>query len=272
MPSLHVVDTGLLKGFVEVNPRWSGFTTQDYFDAIESICSENEPHDDHVPQVSIGDFDLRGYEVARGQYFHTSTKDIAVTFSRNSIVFSKTAVRKLESPLYVQMLFDPVNKIFAVRPTTKDDRHGVNWAKIYERYCTTKAVRASAFLPTLYEILEWKTENKYRVRGIRQQREKEIVLLFDLRDTEVYIRMRDTEQENIDGGFEVFQKDFTPILRTPATMIGYPPEWADTFGAEWRSHDQQSILSKAGVQQAWELDKPGIPFEREGAIQPSTPE
>ena len=272
LPSLHVVDSGLLKGFVEVNPKWSGFTTQDYFDAVEGICTESEPHDDHIPQVNVGDFDLRGYEVARGQYFHTSTKDIAVTFSRNSIVFSKTAVRKLESPLYVQMLFDPVNKIFAVRPTTKDNRHGVNWAKVYERYCTTRAVHASAFLPTLYEILEWKPDNKYRVRGIRQQRDKEIVLLFDLCDTEVYIRMKDAGQEEADGGFEVFQKEFTPILRTPATMIGYPSEWADSFGAEWHSHDQSSILSKAGLEQEWELHRPGIPFERGDEIQPTTPE
>lgn len=273
LPSLHVVDSGILKGFVEVNPKWSGFTVQDYFDAIEDICTGSEPSDNHaIPQVSIGDFDLRGYEVVRGQYFHTTTKDITVTFSMNSIVFSKAAVRKLESPLYVQMLLDPVKKTFAVRPTTKENRHGVNWAKVYEHYCSTKEIHATAFLPTLYEILGWKTENKYRIRGTRQQRDKEIVLLFDLQDTEVYIRMKGTGQENNGDCFEVFREEFVPLTQTPATMVGYPPDWAETFGMEWHSHNSQPVHALREARMEWELQRPGVPFEREGGISPTPPD
>jgi len=32
-----VIDSGLLKGFVIVNPRWAGFKSTDYYDAAISI-------------------------------------------------------------------------------------------------------------------------------------------------------------------------------------------------------------------------------------------
>ena len=51
----------------------------------------------HV-EVKSGEFDLRGYEIARSQFFD-STDRITVTFGQGDIRFSAPAVRKLTARL-----------------------------------------------------------------------------------------------------------------------------------------------------------------------------
>lgn len=118
LPSLHVINTGALCGFVELNPRWSGFSKEDYLDAVQ--CFE---YIDHLPSVSFrekevqaGEFDLRGYEIVRSQFFR-SCNDISVTFSLSDLLFSQQCVQKLNKTATVELLFDPVHHRLAVRPT-----------------------------------------------------------------------------------------------------------------------------------------------------------
>ena len=71
LPRLHVIEKGVLVGYVPINPRWSGFQAIDYMNASQSIsnCTVQSTDDMLEVQANSGDFDLRGYEVARGQYF-----------------------------------------------------------------------------------------------------------------------------------------------------------------------------------------------------------
>ena len=77
-----------------LSTRWAGFKEDDYINASLSVYSGTEqflPPSSPV-KVQSGDFDLRGYEIARSQFFD-STDRITVTFSLNDIKFSTTAVR-----------------------------------------------------------------------------------------------------------------------------------------------------------------------------------
>ena len=57
----------------EQHPRWAGFKEGDYYLASKSVYSspEEEPHPEEEIQfeVEAGDFDLRGFEIARGEFF-----------------------------------------------------------------------------------------------------------------------------------------------------------------------------------------------------------
>lgn len=48
LPELRVIDSGVLKGFVTINPRWAGFKEADYMNAAQSVYIE----DDNVPSES----------------------------------------------------------------------------------------------------------------------------------------------------------------------------------------------------------------------------
>ena len=70
LPELKVITEGALKGFVSINPRWGGFKADDYIKASRSVraLEENNPMNNNEVEVYNGDFDLRGYEVARTQF------------------------------------------------------------------------------------------------------------------------------------------------------------------------------------------------------------
>ena len=125
LPQLKVIPGGVLKGFVSINPRWAGFKETDYRNASSSVYDGTEqsgPSSGHV-EVKSGEFDLRGYEIARSQFFD-STDRITVTFSQGDIRFSAPAVRKLDSTL-VELLIHPKKLVFAVRNAGKDCRNAM---------------------------------------------------------------------------------------------------------------------------------------------------
>lgn len=76
LPELRVIDSGMLKGFVSINPRWAGFKERDYFMAAQSVYAtgdddsaveETEPQPVEI-HVEAGDFDLRGFEITRSEF------------------------------------------------------------------------------------------------------------------------------------------------------------------------------------------------------------
>lgn len=266
LPYLHVIEAGALKGFVEINPKWAGFTIDDYLNAVHSV--QTDPSDSlivyHEKQVQPGDFDLRGYEIARAHFFQT-WGDVYVTFSRSEIIFSKSCVRKLNNTPTIELLFDPIRHLLAVRPTLEENRHGVVWATVYPHSCNTRTVSGAAFLPTLFEILHWKSENKYRIRGVRRQKDNDVVLLFDMHDTEIYIPLRRIN-ENGKGGektpFELFDHGAIPVATSLRTsMIAYPAEWADSFGRDFYSHEQTPELAAIDRDGQWDVSQPGVPYK-----------
>ena len=94
LPQLHVIPEGVLKGFVLVNARWSGFHPEDYYSASESVTeNEDDPAENKEFHAESGDFDFRGYEVARAQFFEAGNS--CMTFSAKGISFNTLCVRKL---------------------------------------------------------------------------------------------------------------------------------------------------------------------------------
>lgn len=269
LPHLRVIESGALKGFVSINLRWAAFTSEDYYEAASSVSPGIKQEPAYV-ECSPGDFDLRGYEIARASFFQ-SKEDVLVTFSYSDISFSKSSVTKLNKVTVVELLFDPINKLFAVRPTTKENRNGVTWATVYGNHCKQKDISGSAFLPTLYKILDWKRENKYRIRGVRRQKENEAVLLFDLHEIEVFISLKATAHEQ--EAFPTFEPDITPIGGYSKTsMIAYPPHWVDSFGYGVYNHEQAPATAAIDRDGQWEITQPGIAYSTNNDITPSSDE
>ena len=187
LPELKVLPDGVLKGFVSINPRWAGFKEDDYINASLSVYGGTEqflPPSSPV-KVQSGDFDLRGYEIARSQFFD-STDRIIVTFSLNDIKFSTTAVRKLNSTL-VELLIHPNKHLFAVRIVPQTHRNAMQWAKKRGNISTPRAISGTAFMPTIYALLGWNADCRYRITGIKRGNGSDAVLIFNLEETEIFI-------------------------------------------------------------------------------------
>lgn len=241
LPELKVIPEGVLKGFVSINPRWAGFKEDDYINASASVYNgtEQTSASSALVEVQSGDFDLRGYEIARSQFFD-STDRITVTFSQGDIRFSCPAVRRLESTL-VELLMHPQKQILAVRTAGKECRNAMQWSKKKSGISFPRGISGTAFLPTLYSLLGWKDDCRYRITGIKRGKGNDAILLFNLTEPEIFIP-NDTVSSLPESDTSV--KPFTDSNRR--NVRAYPPDWADTFGSNYYSHAQAQELAGFG--------------------------
>jgi len=254
LPELKVISEGALKGFVSVNPRWAAFSADDYRLASASVYEE-PPHlqsEDIEVEAQSGDFDLRGYEIARSQFFDTAGK-VCVTFSTDRLWFSTECIRKFDKVLYVEMLVHPSEQLFAIRPSSKEAKNAVRWMKISDESYCPRPVSGMAYLDTIYALFGWDIECRYRVRGIRRQKDNESVVVFDMQETEVFIPGIATE------GY--FTKNIRPLTTTPKdNIVAFPPSWASGFGSNYYRHAQMRELVGIDRDGTWDVAVEAKPF------------
>jgi DNA invertase Pin-like site-specific DNA recombinase len=263
LPELQVIRDGVLKGFVSVNPRWVGFGADDYRAASDSVDDNGDKLEAERFQIEAqsGDFDLRGYEIARSQFFDTARK-ICITLSSDGIVFSTECIRKFNKALFIEMLVQPNEHLLVVRPCTKETRTAIRWANLNEGQYYSRTVSCAAYIKTLYELFGWKSGCKYRVRGIFKQKDNEAVVIFNMKETEIFI-----PQDTLDSArVEAMTDDLLPNDVRPFTIgpkkdiMAYPSSWANTFGSNFYRHAQARELATFYSQGIWNVNEEGQPF------------
>lgn len=261
LPQLQVIPEGVLKGFVSINPRWAGFTADDYIRASRSIAGNADTSEKHIGiKTHAGAFDLRGYEIARSQFFDTARKS-CVTFAANELKFSAECIRKMKNAPFIELLLYPDKYLLAVRPCVKANRNAVRWTVLKESTFHPRMIGGAAFLPTIYEIFGWQSDCKYRVRGIRKQNTDESVYVFDMRETEVFIpseRVPSDDDEFSDAPNKIEYSNVKPIISTPKTICAFPADWASTFGSEFYRHAQTREMVTFSETGAWNIQSDGL--------------
>lgn len=234
LPELKVIPDGILKGFVAIHPRWAGFKPDDYHTASQSAYSDisNVSSSPSEVEAKSGDFDFRGYEIARGPFFQTANR-ISATFSNECITFTTEAVRKFNKETSVELLIHPSKKLLAVRPCPKDSRNSMKWGRMKNGVLVPRTIRGTAFLPTIFMLLGWNKACKYRIIGLHRQKEGESILLFDLNETEIIIpNDMVTSGTNLSSDHE----NMTPFTSGPKKdVLAYPADWTENFGNDFYS-------------------------------------
>ncbi len=262
LPELNVVHGGALKGFVSINPRWAAFKANDYLAASDSVCVFNEDESGNIEiEAQSGDFDLRKFEVARSQFFDTTQK-VCVTFSVENIQFSTECIRKFDKAIYIEMLINPSENLFAVRPCLEQMRNVVQWATINNSLYYSRNISCSAYIKTLYELFGWNPEYKYRVRGVRRQKDNEILMIFDMKETEIFISQNEiTSDEDVSSQNEQFPKGLKLFTNGPKKdIMAYPTTWANNFGNDYYSQTQAKELALLREENEWKAKEEGKPY------------
>ena len=241
LPKLKVIKEGILNGYVVINPRWAGFSAEDYIKASQSAYQDNiEEKQSEALEIKAqsGDFDLRKYEVARSQFFDVAHRT-SVTFSNTNITFSTDCVRKFDNNQFVELLINPTKNLFAVRPSNKDCRTAIKWGKIKNDIISAKTISVAAFIKTLYTLFSWNPSYKYRVNGNKYQKDDESLIIFDMTETEVFIAQNANGEVN-----EKFPEDVQPFTKGPKKeILAFPNEWAETFGDNYYRQAQARELA-----------------------------
>lgn len=262
LPELRVIDSGKLKGFVIINPRWAGFQSGEYFVAAQSVMQEANSTADLEPgtgaslQSEAGGFDLRGFEITRSEFFDAHRQP-RVTFGERKICFNAECVRQIGGSGYAELLVDPIGKRFAVRPADAKNRNAVRIAIPSEAGPHPRDIAASAFSGMLFELFGWSLAHKYQVTGIRWQKGEELAYIFDTSDAEALIR------PGTIAGAEAAPCEPAPRPLAPVgkRIRAIPKEWTTSFGKQFYLYEQDAAALERQSEEDWKLRLEGRLFE-----------
>ena len=259
LPQLKVIDSGIFKGYVIVNPRWAGFSDEDYYRAAQSVYygeddaaqeSSSSPNEIQI-EVNAGDFDLRGFEIARSELFDTN-KLPHITFTEKTIRLSSGCINKYGKNNNIEMLINPITRQFAVRSTSPENRNNVicsvtHGGKLVPRYIST-----TAFHKTLFSLFQWNDECRYRITGTMYEQGNEIAYIFDVSDAEAYFKPNKILGDS---------NDSQPLLSSGKRVKAVPEEWANNFGKQYYFHRQTLEELERQCESDWKLRMEGQLFE-----------
>ena len=265
IPELRVIDSGLLKGFVTVNPRWAGFKPADFYHASTSV--HPQPTQEHAGQktsphelqisVAAGDFDLRGFEVAREEFFDSAGRQYIV-FQDKKISLSAACVKPFGRKGLVEFLVDPVQMLFAVRSSVQNQRSAVPCSRLSEGRIVPRDISAGAFAPTLFELFGWNPSFKYRITGSLFQSGEESAYIFRIADAEAFLRPALLPAR--EGGAPK-QQDVTPLSVSGKRVRAVPQGWAHSFGSSYYAHQRELPSLEEQNEEDWKLRLEGRLYE-----------
>lgn len=254
-----MISDGALKGFVIINPRWAAFTADDYRNACASVYMEGHVFPDSFQiEVNEGDFDFRGFQVARAELFNVRDKT-SISFTTSTLNFSAGCLKKMPKVIYVELLIHPELKLLAVRPSAKISKNAIKWCVLKETDHQPRYIGGKAFLPKLFELLDWNTNCKYSVRGERLSNDTEAFMLFRMTETEVTYRDKPPDSDN------------TVSASTAKVIRAFPLHWTASFGDEYYRKAQIREMLNLTNNKAWNTTAEGIPYVTEelAVTQPS---
>ena len=249
LPELIVIPDGLLKGFVIVHPTWANFTAQHYLDASNSIYDDTSTNE-IVIEANSGDFDLRGYETARGQFFNTTQK-IAISVFPKRLSCSSMCIHKLNTQ-YVELLVHPQKMLLAIRPAKKEAKSSFKWCRQIDGSTIVKSIGGAAFLPSLYSIFNWDYDLKYKIAGIKKHNDTEEVLIFNAAEPEILIPTATIDDSS-------FTENTTPLSKQK-NYVAFPSSWAGSFGNDYYTN---SHLLDSDDSKPWNTQSSGTVFPTE---------
>ena len=261
LPELRVIDSGLLRGFVTINPRWAGFKPADYYQASASIHPPDEQQADASLPSSItlvpGDFDMRGFEIARSEFFDNYHRPY-VLFQDKRIKFSTTCVRSFGKDNHVELLVNPVEMKFAVRTAAKSSRNAVVFSKLSDGKYQPRDIAGAAYVETLFQLFGWSPDLKYRIAGALFQTETESAYIFDVNDAEAFIKSyllsgsKSTEQA---------KEPVQPLSISGKRVRAVPEEWIGSFGKQYYLHQQSFPPVCDQSEEDWKIRMEGQLYE-----------
>ena len=259
LPQLRVIDSGIFKGYVIVNPRWAGFSDEDYYRAAQSVYygeddaaqeSSSSPNEIQI-EVNAGDFDLRGFEIARSELFDTN-KLPHITFTEKTIRLSSSCINKYGKNNNIEMLINPITRQFAVRSTSPKNRNSVTCSVTHSGKLVPRYISTTAFHKTLFSLFQWNDDCRYRITGTMYEQGNEIAYIFDASDAEAYFKSNKILGDS---------NDSQPLMSSGKRVKAVPEEWANNFGKQYYFHRQTLEELERQSESDWKLRMEGQLFE-----------
>lgn len=231
-PEMHVIQKGILKGYVTIHPRWAGFTEEDYYYASESLAEGLIPSRSVQIKKEKGSIDLSGYEIVRAP-FMTTAGQVSLSMTCSNLLFSKNNFAKLDNVREINLLVMPGRQMLAVRKAVSGSHYDLQWCREKDGILFPKLISGMAFLPTLFKLFGWNKNGRYKMIGSFHSNGNEAVLLFDIRDAILFVDEEELECEDLDDAAYEQEIDDGQKKKHSRKVKAYPARWADSFGENY---------------------------------------
>ena len=200
--TLHVIQEGILRGFVVIDRAWFGSNIDDYIEANRMVYAEVRERPKQVKFGAVSNFDFTGYESVSTLLFNNNDRP-TLLFDYNTVKINKVGIKKMQDVSHIEMLFNPKTFEIAIRPSDTAVKTSIKWGCYatsgdFIPYKTT----LGSFTATLFDYMQWNGDYKYKLYGKCREHKGEKLLLFSLRDIEVFI----PDQETTKNGHQKYKK------------------------------------------------------------------
>lgn len=251
LPTLSVIDGGVLSGYVPVDKNWTGFSTEEYQAACESVPATSDD------SVAVGKrLYMGGYQVVRADYFPSNERP-AMTITNGKLRFNTACLKRFEDVEYVELLLNTVKNCIAIRPCEKDNPNAIHWGKLREDRWIVSTLSCRGLARTLFDMMSWEDEGQYRFSGEFKVQGENKLLLFELGEPVI---TKTVEQivvpENTE---EASENEHEEIVIREKVRIN-PPSWATSFGVPVSYFEQRHYAGD------WDVLRPAKELEEMNII------
>lgn len=143
----------------------------------------------HVSGKEFDEKKLKEYKGIRMKYVPTIDKKGLAAMSASFFAAVAAAFGKYDVVhFHVEILFNSIEKIIAVRPCEKDNVNAVRWGTIRKGKWAVLPKSCRGFSQPLYELMDWNGDCKYRFRGQYSKSADGQIFLFNLEEPEIIQR------------------------------------------------------------------------------------
>ena len=251
IPSLSVVKEGALKGFVPVSVKYAGFTYENYKFASDFAFEKDKDGNvirdkiESIDKRKISSFDLSGFEKVDSQLISRSGQPMC-WFKQNQMYFNKACIDKMNKSNYVELLFEPTEKLLAIRSCLPNHEYAIKWVTTKDNKITPSTRSSSGISNILFKCMDWDPNDRYRMVGVRRTKDNKSVVLFDLNGAEkIHKEIENENEEEI-------------LIKTISTIDEY---LLDHFGNDYYQDIYSMRLYLMDLFKKWDLDAELVPIE-----------
>lgn len=185
IPDISVIEKGGLKGFVSVNPGFSGIDRDTLRYLSGSVYDEEEyQHLQREVRIINGEehsnilsMDFMGYYVPHSAYF-IGRDTPTMTISRKQLKFNRKCYEKMGGCSNIELLYHPFLQAIIIR----NNEEGFCWTNDSGNLST---ITAHAFSEAVYEEQDWIENYNFRFRGITRERGGYKLMIFFLDEPQI---------------------------------------------------------------------------------------
>ena len=194
-PTMMVIKTGILRGFVSVRIKYTGFDYEDYLSASDFAYEGSQRNIEKIanPEIKKGDFshfDLDGFELL-DTHLMLSGEIPMMRISSTELAFNKSCFNKLEEAEAIELLYEPHENLIAIRPCDIDHPNAIIWSKNKDDKVTMKSLKSYGLSKLLYEYNGWRDDFRIKVIGNKSSKADDSIIVFELKAAEATVRFVD---------------------------------------------------------------------------------